>query len=238
MNNIVVVLPTYNACNGIIETIKSIRRKVPDAIIFVIDDNSPDGTALLVKEKFKTDKKIVVKIRNKKGGRGSAILLGFKEALKNTNIKYFVEMDADMCHDPKYIPTMIKKTKSADMVIVSKYLPKSTLTGVTLYRIFLSKMMNFAARLLLQVPISDYSNGYRLYTRDVVEYITKLHYQSKGFVALSETVYRVYKKGYKIAEIPFDFIHYNSQNSNMNLTEMLEAIQTLLKLRYGKYKKE
>ncbi|MEK7571951.1 MAG: glycosyltransferase [Patescibacteria group bacterium] len=229
---IAIIIPTYNARGSIIALVKSIKQDAPHALVFVVDDNSPDGTGMLVKQHFAKDKKVTVLIRKGKGGRGSAVIVGFKEALKNKDIQYFIEMDADLCHPPKYIPKMIAKCTDADMVIVSKYLPQSTIAGLTLKRRLMSKLMNFGAKTILQVPITDYSNGYRCYTRPVVAYLVSQKLQAKGFVLLSEIVYRVYKKGFTIAEIPFDFKQQVIGNSNMNMQEVKEAIRTLLLLRF------
>jgi dolichol-phosphate mannosyltransferase len=234
INNTVVIIPTYNAKEGILATIASIQKNLPYALVMIVDDNSPDKTADIVHSNYKKDKRVKVIVRNSKDGRGSAVIAGMKEMLKNRDIQYFIEMDADLCHDPKYIIPMIKKCKTVDMVIASKYLPESTIKGLNLKRKIMSRLMNLGARIILQVPITDYSNGFRCYKRDVVEFITRQNLQAKGFVLLSEIVYRVYKKGFTIAEIPFDFKTDNISASNMNKHEVKEAISTLLRLRFSK----
>jgi dolichol-phosphate mannosyltransferase len=232
-SELIVVIPTYNAGIGIIKTIQQILANQSDAQIIVVDDNSPDKTATRVKRKFNKSKNVSVLVRKGKGGRGSAVIAGFSKGLENKKAKYFIEMDADECHNPKYIAEMIKQSKKSDIVIVSKYLPKSTITGLNLKRKLMSKILNACAKVILQVPISDDSNGYRLYKRPVVEYLTKLNFQSKGFVVLSEIIYRAHKKGFKISEIPFDFIHKSSVKSNMNFGEVKEAFSTLVRLRFS-----
>ena len=229
--NILVIIPTYNAKEGIAQTIKNVLKKVPQANVLVVDDNSPDKTADLVKTTFKKNKNVQVLLRKGKGGRGSAVIAGFKEGLKNKDINYFVEMDADLCHDPKYILPMIEKSKSADVVIVSKYLKGSTIKD-NWKRKSISKIMNFVTRIILQVPISDYSNGFRCYKREVISYLVKQHFTSKGFVVLSETIYKVHKKGFVITEIPFDFKREEISKSNLTLNEVFETVKTLLVLRF------
>lgn len=232
MNEIQIVIPTYNASKVILATISEIlMRSVPSHII-IVDDNSPDKTAKIVKNKFKKNKQITVLIRNQKQGRGSAVLHGFKYALKDKKTQYFIEMDADLCHDPKYITKMISMSKDADVVIASKNLKGSVITGLSRKRIVLSKFMNLAARIILHVPITDYSNGYRLYKRPVIEFLTKQKLSAKGFVFLSESIYLIYKKGFVIKEIPFHFKQYAITKSNLNMHEIREAITVLFKLRF------
>ncbi len=231
MSNIAIVIPTYNASGGILKLLSRISALVPSAQIFVIDDNSPDRTAELVKKKFGNNKRITVLVRKGKEGRGSAVMYGFKTALKDKNTHYFIEMDADLCHNPKYIPLMIEKGKKADVVIASKYVKGSVVSGLSFKRKIMSRVMNTAARIILQVPISDFSNGFRCYNRSVIEFITKQKLQAKGFVSLSETIYLIYKKGFIISEIPFDFNQKKRVASNLNLREIAEAVWILSKLR-------
>lgn len=233
-NNSVVIIPTYNAREGIVTTIKKIRKILSHIRIFIVDDNSPDKTAEIVKSAFEKDENIQVLIRKEKGGRGSAVLHGFKEGLKDKKMEYFIEMDADLCHDPKYITQMIEMSNNADMVIASKYLPQSTIAHLTPRRKLMSRLMNIAARIILQVPITDYSNGFRCYRRKVVEYLVKQNFTSKGFVVLSEIVYKAHKKGFSIAEIPFDFNQQHIMTSNFSINEVREAVVTLLRLRFTK----
>jgi dolichol-phosphate mannosyltransferase len=98
----------------------------------------------------------------------------------------------------------------------------------------MSKMMNKSARIILGVSITDYTNGYRCYNRRVVEYLVKQAFTSKGFVVLSEIVYRSHKKGFTFAEIPFDFKQVSTGSSNLNMKEVIEAILTLFRLRFIK----
>lgn len=234
MNTIAIIIPTYNARKEIVDSIYSIKKILPEALILIVDDSSPDGTSEIVKTTFQKDKHVKLLIRKGKGGRGSAVIDGFKEALKNKSFDYFIEMDADLCHNPKYIPEFIKKNKTADIIIASKYLPGSTIKGLTMKRKVMSKLMNFGARIILQVPITDYTNGYRCYNRKVVEFLVKQKFRSRGFVVLSEIVFRSYKKRFTFAEIPFDFKQVSQGATNLDFKEITEAILTLVRLRFEK----
>lgn len=226
-----VIIPTYNAKTTITKVIKEVLQFVPNAIILVIDDNSPDKTADIVKNYFSKEKRVKLIVRRKKGGRGSAVIAGFKETLRDENIKFLVEMDADLCHDPKYIPIMIEKAKRYDVVIASKYLKGSKIIGLPLKRIIFSKIVNFFIKLMLRVPITDYTNGFRCYRKEVLEKIDFNAIQSKGFIVLSEIAYAIHRKHFRFGEIPFIFKFEEKNPSNLNFYEIKEAFFTILRLK-------
>ena len=206
---IVIIIPTYNAREGIVENILKIQKEVSQAQIIIVDDSSPDKTAALVRSKFKADNRVLVVVRKEKGGRGSAVIAGLREGLKIKEAKYFIEMDADLCHDPKYIKQLVQKGKKADVIIASRYLPESKITGWNLKRKLMSFSINTLAKLLLQIPISDYTDGFRCYSRKAVEFITTHEVKSRGYIVLSEIAYICYKKGLSFGEVPiaFHFAH-------------------------------
>lgn len=231
-NNTAVIIPSYNAGRSIKNTINGVLRYLPKTKIIVVDDNSPDGTVNLINKEFKNNKKVQLIIRKNKGGRGSAILRGFSEGLRNKNLEYFVEMDADLCHNPKYIPLLIKKCRNCDVAIASKYLKGSKIQGLSMKRRLFSKIVNHYIRLALRVPITDYTNGFRCYRREILEKINFNSFRSKGFVMLSEIVYMIHKKGGSFDEIPFDFNFNKTNKSNFNLKEINEAFLTILRLKF------
>ena len=232
-NNIAIIIPSYNAKNTIARTITDTFSILPKAEIIVIDDNSPDGTASEIKKYFTQNKRLTLIVREKKEGRGTAILRGFQEGLKNKNIKFFIEMDADLCHDPKYIPLLIEKCKKYDVTIASKYLKESQIYGLNNKRIAFSKLVNYFIRFMLKIPITDYTNGFRCYRRSALEKINLNSFYSKGFIVLSEIAYKLYKKGCTFSEIPFVFNFNSSNKSNFNLKEVKEALFTIIELKFN-----
>ncbi len=231
--DIIIVIPTYNAKEGIVKNINKILSFVPKTIIIVVDDNSPDQTAIIIKENFKNNKQVKVLIRSKKGGRGSAVIAGFKEGLKIKSAKYFLEMDADLCHNPKYIKDMVEKCRRADVVVASRYLPKSNIYGWNLKRKLMSFSINAFAKFLLNIPISDYTNGFRCYSKKAVAFICTHNIKSRGYIVLSEIAYICYKKGLIFSEVPIDFYFKEITKSNLNLTEVKEAFFTIIRLRFS-----
>lgn len=234
-SEIAIIIPTYNARECIISNILKVKDKAPSACIIIVDDSSPDGTASLIQSNFINDKKVQVIIRKNKGGRGSAVLAGLKDALKNKKLKYFIEMDADLCHNPKYIKTLVEKCVNADIVIASRYLPSSRITGWNFKRRLMSFSINTLAKLLLRIPISDYTDGFRCYSRKAVEFITNGQVKSQGYIVLSEIAYILYKSGFIFAQVPIDFHFKSVSKSNLNHKEVREAIFTLIRLHNLKY---
>lgn len=232
-NNIIVVIPCYNAKRSIVQSINGISKCLPEAKIIVIDDNSPDGSAKLVKRNFSNNKAVKLIVRNDKGGRGSAILRGFQEGLKDRTNEFFVEMDADLCHNPKYIPLLVNKCKTCDVAIASKYLEGSRIDGLSIKRKIFSKFANNYIKFVLNVPITDYTNGFRCYRRKALESIDLNNFKSKGFIMLSEIAYKLYKRKNSFGEIPFDFYFNDVNKSNFNMKEVQEAFMTVLKLKFN-----
>lgn len=233
MKKSVMIIPTYNSKKTIVDLLKTIFHYQPLTSAIIVDDSSPDDTALEIKKYFAKDKRITLIIRKEKGGRGSAVLRGFKEGLKDKNIEFFIEMDADLCHDPKYISIMIEKCHTYDVIIASKYLRESKINGLNLKRKIFSRIVNFYIKLMLKVPITDYTNGFRCYKRSALEKIDLNSFLSKGFIVLSEIIYKMYKKGCTIGEIPFIFNFNEINKSNFNLSEIKEAFLTILKLKFN-----
>lgn len=233
MKKAVVIIPTYNSRTSIIKLLNEIFRYLPGGLIIVVDDNSPDGTACEINKYFLKDKRIKLIVRKRKEGRGSALLRGFKEGLRDKNIEFFIEMDADLCHDPKYIPIMLARCTAHDVIIASKYLKGSKIKGLNLKRKIFSRIVNSYIRFMLQVPITDFTNGFRCYKRSALEKINFDSFYAKGFIVLSEIIYKIYKNAGSLEEIPFNFVHEEINKSNFNLNEIKEAFLTILKLKFN-----
>lgn len=227
----VVVIPTYNSKKNIGKLLKEVLQYVPSAKIVVVDDNSPDGTANEIKKHFIKDKRITLVVRKRKGERGSAVIEGLKEGLKDKKVEFLIEMDSDLCHNPKYIPIMIKKCKQYDVVIASKYLKESKIIGLPFKRVIFSKIVNSFIRFMLGIPITDYTNGFRCYKRKTLETLSFSGIQSKGFVVLSEIAFVIHKRKFSFCEIPFVFKFDDKNPSNLNFSEIKEAFFTILRLR-------
>ena len=197
MNKIAIVIPAYNEDKNIIKLIHEIR-KITKAIIVIVDDSQNLKTKKIISS-FKI-KNLYYFHRGKKLGRGSAVIFGFKKILKkNNNLSCFVEMDADMSHSPKELLRNVSffYKNSLDLLIGSRYLPKSKIINWPLSRKILSKLSNMLARILLGVPVNDYTNGYRFYSKRAVKtLVSKCNKLGGGFIILSEIILVLYNKNY------------------------------------------
>lgn len=229
-NGVVVVLPSYNASYNITKVIDKILRIVPKSKIFVVDDNSPDKTYELIRKIYNSEKRVKLIIRKQKAGRGSAVICGIKEGLKDKKNKYFIEMDADFSHDPKYIPELIEVCNTYDVSLASKYLKESKIINLPYKRKLFSIFANLVLKTTLGIPVNDYTNGFRCYRREVLEKIDLDSIKSKGFIVLSEILYLIHKKGFSFGEIPFSITYHKEAGSNFNIKEIKEAAFTLFKL--------
>lgn len=231
MLDTVIIVPTYNSKITIVELVKNILKIVRNGKVFVIDDNSPDKTAEEVRKYFSKEKRVSLIVRKGKGGRGSAILAGLGEALKNNDFKFFIEMDSDLCHDPKFIPDLVNKCRDYDVVVASRYLKRSININWRLKRKLFSKFVSSYLKIILGIPITDYSNGFRCYSRRSLESIDFNRIQAKGFFVLTEIAYLLYKRGARFAEVPITFkIHKKVNDSNLNLNEIKESFFAAIRL--------
>lgn len=230
-----IVIPTFNEAENIIKLARSIRKNIkPEDKIIVVDDNSPDGTSQIVKNFARRAKNIYLVSRKNKRGRGSAVIDGFIYASRFSS-KYLIEMDADFSHKPEDIPRLMLAIQNGrDVVIGSRYLKKSKIINWPIKRRIFSKFANLYAKLILQVPISDYTNGFRIYQKDAVKFLLSQKLFSPGYILLSETAYKLKKAGFTFGEIPTVFVNRKRGISNLNFKEIKNAFLGVLQIRFTK----
>lgn len=236
MKKSVIVIPTYNSKKSIKNFLRKVLKHAPSAKLIVVDDNSPDGTAKEIKKYFSKNRQITLIVRKRKEGRGSAVIQGFKEGLKNKSIKLFIEMDSDFAHNPSDLPKIIKKTKSHDVVVASRYRLHSHIIKWSLKRRLISRFANLWIKFMLGVSLTDNTNGFRCYSRRVIEAINFDIISAKGFIVLTEIAYQIYKKGFSFGEIPINFTPVDLNKSNLNIKEIREAFLTVLRLKITSFK--
>lgn len=226
----IVIIPTYNERENIERLVTEILELALDIRILVVDDNSPDGTGKVVDQMVREYDRVEVIHRKGKRGRGSACLEGFKKALKE-KVDYIVEMDADFSHDPKELPKLIEGIRKYDVVIGSRYLKGSRIVNWGIKRILFSRLANFYARRVLEIPISDYTNGYRCYKKKALAQLDFGLIHTTGYIVLSETAYQLYKKGFSFGEIPILFVNRRRGESNLTFREIWSAFGAVLSIR-------
>lgn len=230
-NPVLVVIPSYNEKENIGSLAEKILEIDPMIDVLVVDDNSPDGTANVVRKTTGFDKRLFMIVREKKNGRGGAVLDGFRHGLKDKkNYSYFFEMDADFSHAPEEIPRFLEKIKDCDLVIGSRYRSGSKIIGWPITRKVFSKVANIYARCLLRIPITDYTNGYRLYRREVLENLQYSAIEASGYIVLSEMAFQIYLADYRIGEVPTVFVNRRRGLSNLSFNEVHSALRSVFRL--------
>lgn len=218
-----VVIPTYNEGRNIQKVLEKVLEYV-EGDILVVDDNSNDGTRDIVRG-F-SNSRVFMFERPSKLGLGTAYIAGFKWGLER-DYDLFFEMDGDLSHDPAAIPNFIEKIKEGyDMVVGSRYLGGTiSVVGWDFKRLLLSKLGNFYIQRLTPLKtFTDMTSGYRCYTRKTLELINLDKINSNGYAFQIEMVYRAFKAGLKIAEIPIIFYERNGGSSKMNRMIVIEAV--------------
>ena len=240
--NISLIIPTYNEDKNIEELIKKIDNNLYNEKInyniFVIDDSPTDA----IKDSLKQFNKVVNYIyRGKKLGRGSAVLEGIKIALKTKYTDIIIEMDADLSHDPSELKSKIKKflDNDCDLLISSRYMNKSQIIGWPISRRILSFLSNKLAKLFLKVPVSDYTNGYRFYSKNAAHHITlNCGNIGDGFIVLSEILLELYINKFKLFETDTVFKNRTKGSSSVDLKLIIGSLIGLLKLYLIKIKRK
>lgn len=224
-----IIIPAYNEEQNLIKLIKKINKYV-SALIVIVDDSQNIKTKKLFNKKKKN---ILYFHRGKKLGRGSAVIYGLKKAMNNKNIVNFIEMDADMSHRPSELRKNIKifNNEKLDLLIASRYLKKSKIINWPLSRRALSKLSNLLARFLLSVPISDYTNGFRIYSKRATKLVSnKCGKIGDGFIVLSEIILQLNSKKYKISETHSVFVNRVRGESSVNSKLFIQSLLGLLNL--------
>ncbi|MFC1725247.1 polyprenol monophosphomannose synthase [candidate division KSB1 bacterium] len=231
-----IIIPTYNEKENIFriaeEIFKKTENKVDEEInILIVDDGSPDGTGEIVKEMMKKDGRIHLMEREKKMGLGTAYVAGFKFALEN-GYDYVFEMDADFSHDPNEIPNFLREIKEYDLVLGSRYIKGVNVVNWPLSRLLLSYGANVYTRIITGIPIKDSTGGFKCFRRTVLEKINFDNIRSNGYSFQIEVNYKVWKKNFKIKEIPIIFVDRTEGESKMSKKIVREAVLMVWKLRF------
>tara|TARA_X000001036_G_scaffold339542_1_gene318678 strand:+ start:144 stop:857 length:714 start_codon:yes stop_codon:yes gene_type:complete len=222
-----IIIPTFNEKENIgilLDRIFQLSKKVK---IIIVDD-SPNQDIKKVTNRYND---IYYIHRSEKGGRGSAVLKGISFALEKFNSNYIIEMDADLSHDTKEIIKNVNffLEEKADLLISSRYLKNSKILNWPIKRKILSFLANNLARFILRVPVSDYTNGFRIYSNKAGKHVTKnCGKVGDGFIILSEILVHLYYSNYKIKEIESTFVNRVRGDSSVTFKEILNSLIGLI----------
>ncbi len=229
MPRAVVCLPTYNERENLEPMLRALGDKGVD--VLVIDDSSPDGTGELADRLAAELDYVEVLHRERKEGLGPAYLAGFRRALGN-GAELVLEMDCDFSHDPAGVPRLIAAVEEgADLALGSRYVTGGSVGNWGFLRRFVSAGGSWYARVLLGVPVSDLTGGFKCYRRRVLETIDLDAIESKGYAFQIETTYRTLRAGFRVVEIPIHFVDREEGGSKMSKAIVAEAIWKVPALR-------
>jgi len=239
MKNLVII-PTYNEKENIEKIISAVFNLNTEFHALIVDDNSPDGTATIVKGlQNKHKDKLHILERAGKLGLGTAYLAGFKWAL-NHNYDYIVEMDADFSHDPNDLPRLVNGCveQNADVAIGSRYISGVNVVNWPMGRVLMSYFASKYVRMVTRMKIQDTTAGFVCYSSKVLRSIDLDNIKMKGYAFQIEMKFTAWKLGFKIIEVPIIFTDRKEGASKMSGGIFNEAVWGVIKMKIDSFFKK
>lgn len=229
--SIMVTLPTFNESANIMPLIDELLALRDDISVVVIDDDSPDGTHRLVRERQEKDPRVHLIHRIGERGRGTAGAAGFKYAVAQ-GADLTVEMDADFSHHPRFLPALLNAAKDTDVVIGSRLITGGGETGRSFIRKIITHLANSYIRLVLGLKVRDCTSGYRVFRRAVLKAIHLETLTAKGPAIVQEVLFRCSQHGFRMVEVPIIFEERKRGKSTFNWKIMLSGLWSVWKFRF------
>jgi len=226
MTSVLVVIPTYNESESIESLLKRLnqaRMQISDKYeidILIVDDNSPDQTAVIAKNLQLSDLKVLS--RQHKSGLGPAYLAGFKQGLLE-KYDYFVEMDADLSHQPEQLIDLLNAASKADLVIGTRWIPGGSVVNWPKRRKWISKLGTGYASFALNLPYKDLTSGYRVLPREFLSQLDFSLIETRGYGFQIEMALKAIESGFGIKQVPITFVERENGYSKMSLAIIWEA---------------
>lgn len=232
---LLVSLATYNEAGNIRDLVFEVREFAPHAAVLIIDDNSPDGTGRIADALAAELPDVHVIHRPGKQGLGTAILTAMKYAIDH-GFDYYLNMDADGSHPPRYLPNLLAGMADHDVMIGSRYVPGGGIAGeqFNLKRKFMSGGINWYARLFLGLKTRDNSGSYRCYRVSKLAEIDFTQVKSRGYSFMEEVLFWCRRVGCRMGETPITFENRRSGQSKINKAEAIKALQIIFQLGLGR----
>ncbi len=228
----VIVIPTYNERENLDPLITRILQALPEGHVLIVDDGSPDGTGQLADQMAQADPRhISVLHRTQKQGLGAAYVAGYQHALNAfPDVSFFIQMDADLSHDPAYLPKMLDAAQNADVIVASRYVQGISIVNWPLDRLIVSKMGTWFARVVTRLPLTDCTGGFKCYRNEVLRSMKLDSIRSNGYCFQIETSFRAWRQGFRLQDFPIIFYERQMGQSKLNLGIAFEAFMVVLRL--------
>ncbi|MBI1859417.1 MAG: polyprenol monophosphomannose synthase [Deltaproteobacteria bacterium] len=232
MKTNLIIIPTYNEKENIEAIVRATMKAVPDSDFLIVDDNSPDGTAEIVRQKLVPHGRVNMLNRARKGGLAGAYIAGFDWAGQK-GYQQVVQMDADFSHAPADVAKVVAALTGHDLVIGCRYMDGGGTSGWSFLRTGISRGGNFYARSMLKLPFTDLTGGFTAWKLSALQ---KIHYStilSRGYAFQVELKYRSFKNGLNVVEVPIHFENRKLGKSKMSSQIVVEAAFRVARLRFG-----
>jgi dolichol-phosphate mannosyltransferase len=223
MNTTLIVMPTYNERENLPRMVARLLALPVKVDLLVVDDNSPDGTGKLADELAAQHPEVHVLHRAEKNGLGRAYLAGFKWALER-GYEFVFEMDGDFSHNPDDVPAFLEAAQQADLVLGSRYMNGIRIINWPLSRLMLSKGAAFYVRVITGMPITDPTGGYKCFRRAALQALNLDAVHSNGYSFQIELTHKLWRQGYRVAEVPIIFTERVEGHSKMSGHIVSEAL--------------
>jgi dolichol-phosphate mannosyltransferase len=233
MPDAIVIIPTYNEIENIETIVRAVCSLDQRFDILIVDDNSPDQTALKVKElQQEFPEQLSIEVRDKKAGLGTAYIHGFRWSLKK-GYQFIFEMDADFSHNPKDLPRLYKACQEgADVAVGSRYINNTVnVVNWDMKRLLMSYMASKYVRLITGMKIHDATAGFICYRRSVLETLDLNAIKFVGYAFQIEMKFKAYIKKFNIVEVPIIFTDRTKGESKLSSGIISEAIFGVITMR-------
>jgi dolichol-phosphate mannosyltransferase len=226
----VVVIPTYNELQNLERLVSRILRLRADLDVLVVDDNSPDGTGEVADAIARRDARVNVIHRERKAGLAAAYVAGFRHALARS-YEYIVQMDADFSHRVEDLDCLLAAAADADVAIGSRKVEGGYAVARSPMRRLISTMGSLYARLLLGIPVSDCTGGFKCFSRRALLRVDLGAVRSRGYAFQVELNHMCHRAGLRLVEVPIVFPERAAGRSKMTCRIFLEGWAMVLRLR-------
>jgi dolichol-phosphate mannosyltransferase len=231
---VVVVVPTYNERDNLPVLARGVLAH-PGFRMLVVDDGSPDGTGA-VADALAAEYPGRVEVMHRTGprGLGRSYIDGLQKAIAQPDVDLVCQMDADLSHNPEYLPALVAATTDHDVVIGSRYLNGVSVVNWPLHRIFLSAFANRYIRLVTSLTPRDCTSGYRCWRRESLARLPLKEMVSDGYAFLVEMLFEASRRGCRIGEVPIIFIERRQGQSKVSSSVLVESLITPWRLLFRK----
>jgi len=229
-----VAVCTFNEAENIELMVAGLRQALPNADVIVVDDNSPDGTAQLVKKMAGNDSSVQVLVRENERGLGSAIRFAMQYSIDH-DYDYFMNLDGDLSHSPEQMKLLFGKAlqeKDLAVVVGSRYIKGGEIVGWPLRRKLMSRMVNGFATTCLRLPVRDCSGAMRCYRVSALAKLGLQNLRVNGYAVLEEVLLRLHQRGERIAEVPITFTERERGYSKLTMSEAMRSMIQIISLAF------